>query len=130
VDRWRIKLSVLAIIFITFLSACSVSSVTLTEKDNGSVITLRSGQGLQIILTGNLTTGYSWNIVSIDQTILEQVGKKDYKPESNRIGAGGHATFLFKAAEKGKTILKLAYCRVWEKDIPYEKMFTVTLSVR
>jgi len=104
--------------------------VTLTEKDNGRTVKLTSGQNLQIILSGNPTTGYSWNIVSIDQAVLKQVGKKEYKPESNRIGADGDATFLFKTTGRGKTILKLAYFRVWEKDVPYEKMFTVTLLVQ
>jgi len=103
--------------------------MTLTEKDNNGTFKLRDNQNFQITLPGNPTTGYSWNIISIDPKTTKQVDKKEYEPDSERIGAGGHVRFRFKATGKGKTVLKLAYYRVWEKNVPYAKTFTVNLSV-
>ncbi len=123
----RIKSIILTIIFSVFLGACSASCLTLTEKDNGSTVSLRGNQSLQIILSSNISTGYSWNIVSIDPALLAQEGEKVYIQESNRRGGGGHTTFQFRGTGKGKVFLKLAYYRGWEKNPSYEKTFTVTI---
>ena len=125
----RIKLIILTIVFSVFLGACSAPCLTLTEKDNGSTVSLRGGQSLKINLTSNLSTGYSWNIVSTDSALLKQIGEKEYKQESNRKGGGGHTIFQFRGAGKGKLSLKLAYYQGWEKNPSYEKTFTVTILV-
>ena len=126
----RIKPIILTIVFSVFLGACCASYPSLTEKDNGSRISLRSGQDLQIELASNPSTGYSWNIVSIDPTLLKQVGEKEYRQESNRKGGGGHTTFRFRGIGKGKLALELAYYRGWEKNPSYEKTITVTILVK
>ena len=123
----RIKSIILTIVFSVFLGACSASCLTLTEKDNGSTVSLRDGQSLKITLASNPSTGYSWKIVSIDPALLKQVGEKEYIHESNRKGGGGHTIFRFRGTGKGKLSLKLAYYRGWEKNSPYEKTFTVTI---
>ena len=121
---------ILTIVFSVFLSASSVSCVKLTEKNNGSTVTLSVDQNLQITLASNSSTGYSWNIVSIDPALLKQIGEEEYRQESNRRGGGGRTTFRFKPVGKGKFFLKLAYYRAWEKNSSYEKTFTVTLLVK
>ena len=125
----RIKSIILTTAFSIFLSACSVSCLTLTEKDNASIVSLRGGQSLKITLASNPSTGYSWNIVSIDPALLKQVGEKEYKQESNRKGGGGHTIFRFRGIAKGKLSLKLAYYQGWEKNPSYEKTFTVAILV-
>ena len=125
----RIKSIILTIAFSIFLSAYSMPCLTLTEKDNGSTVSLRGKQSLKIILPSNISTGYSWNIVSIDTAILEEIGEKEYVQEIKRKGGGGHTIFRFKPAGKGKLSLKLAYCQAWEEGSSYEKTFTVTILV-
>jgi len=123
----RIKSIILTIVFSFFLGACSASCLTLTEKDNDSTVSLIAGQSLIITLASNPSTGYSWNIVSIDPALLKQVGEKEYKQESDRKGGGGHTIFRFRGTGKGKLSLKLAYYQGWEKNSSYEKTFTVTI---
>ena len=125
----RIKSMVLVLLSSVFLCVCSAYCLTLTEKDNGSTVNVSVGQYLEIILASNISTGYSWNVVSIDPALLSQEGEGKYKREVERIGGGGHTTFRFKAIEKGEASLTLAYYRIWEKSQPYEKTFTVTVSI-
>ena len=101
----RIKSMALAVVFSVFLGVCSASCLTLTEKDNGSVVNLAVGQTLEITLASNISTGYTWNIISIDTAILEQVGEKEYVQDVMRKGGGGHTTFRFKGAGRGKSSL-------------------------
>ena len=124
------------LIFAAHLATCVYShaqndtkNVVLTEKDAGATVNLRENQNLEIKLRANPTTGYSWNIKAIDAEILQPIGKKEHKPQSDRIGGGGHTIFRFKAIAKGKTILRIAYYRVWVKRKPPEKLFTVHLTV-
>ena len=126
----RRKSIILTVVLSACLSACSASCVTLNEKDNGRAVSLTGNQNLQIILPSNISTGYSWKIVSIDTAILKEIGEKEYVQEIKRKGGGGHTIFRFKPAGKGKFSLKLAYYQGWEKNPPYEKTFTVTLSVK
>ena len=128
----QIKSIILIVVLSTCLSACSVSCVTLNEKDNGRAVSLTGNQSLQITLPSNISTGYSWNIVSIDSAILKEIGEKEYVQTIKRKGGAGHTIFRFKPAGKGKFSLKLAYYQGqgWEKNTPHEKTFTVTLSVK
>ena len=66
----------------------------------------------------------------IETTILKEIGEKEYVQTIKRKGGAGHTIFRFKPAGKGKFSLKLAYYLGWEKNTPYEKTFTVTLSVK
>ena len=102
----------------------------LSEKDNGKQVHLRSGQSMDIVLFENATTGYQWQIVSIDKDILVEAEKPDFEPASGLLGAGGKKTYHFKAASPGKTELRFAYRRPWEANVSPIKTFTVWITVR
>lgn len=126
----EIKSIILIIVLSVFLGAGSAPYLTLTEKDDGSTVSLVGDQSLQIILPSNISTGYSWNIVSIDSALLKQVGEKEYVQEIKRKGGEGHTVFRFRVTDKGKLSLKLAYYRGWEKNLSYEKTFTVSILTK
>lgn len=103
-------------------------TVRLTAADDGSAVVLAEGDTLIVRLEGNPTTGYSWEIDELDQTVLRLQGEPGYEAESDLIGSGGMFTFTFEAAGEGETDLVLVYHRPWEENDPIET-FSVMVDV-
>jgi inhibitor of cysteine peptidase len=85
-----------------------------------------------VTLESNPTTGYSWQVMEIDNAILVQEGDPEYKQASGTsglVGAGGTETFRFKAVGTGETTLSLGYARPWE-SVPPIQSFTIQVSVQ
>ncbi|OFW58666.1 MAG: hypothetical protein A2133_08075 [Actinobacteria bacterium RBG_16_64_13] len=104
------------------IRATEPKSLHLDAEDNGTTITVKVGDEIQVVLKGNSTTGFSWmaTLSEEDAGILEQIGEPTYVPDSQLIGAGGTYTFTFKAVAAGDAALKLVYLRPWESVPPLE----------
>jgi len=100
------------------------------ENDNNSSLTLPTNQVLVVALPANPTTGYQWEVKTVDSGVLKQLGDVTYQPDSNLVGSGGTSTLVFLAAGKGKTELNLIYARSWEKNTPPAKTFTLQIEVK
>ena len=104
-------------------SGCGTNGTSLTDADNGKQIIVKSGDVMTVTLVSNPTTGYSWQVMEIDNAILVQDGEPEYKQSSSAeglVGAGGTETFKFKAIGSGETMLELGYMRPWESVPPIE----------
>jgi inhibitor of cysteine peptidase len=115
------------------LAACSSTGgnpLMLTEKNDGQNVQMSNGQQLVVTLEGNPTTGYTWEVDTIDQAILKQIGEPEFKASSGALGAGGLMTLQFQAVSQGETPLRLVYHRPWEQDIAPEKTFEVNVVVK
>ena len=87
---------------------------------------------MTVTLASNPTTGYGWQVVEINNTVLVQDGDPEYKQEPGMdglVGAGGSETFRFKGAGAGRTTLTLGYMRPWESGPPIET-FAVQVLVQ
>ncbi len=119
------------LIIVAVLMVRGPGEVQLTEADNGSTIELKSGQALSITLEANPTTGYTWEVVeSPDEQVMRQVGKIEFKPESEAIGAGGVQIIRFEVVNAGQTNLTLIYHRPWETDVEPLKTFSLHVIAR
>jgi inhibitor of cysteine peptidase len=116
------KLIVLFLVLIFSISFYSCSG-PYTAEDNGRTIELSIDDPFEIELEGNPTTGYIWDVLSYDSTIIKQIGKADYQPLSDAIGTGGKYTFKFQTITSGSTTLHLIYYKTFEKDILPIKTF-------
>jgi inhibitor of cysteine peptidase len=93
---------------------------------------MKKGDNLEIVLKANPTTGYRWEVVSIDTSILKNTGA-EYKADKvppGIVGAGGKTIMRFKSIKKGETLLKLIYHRPFEKDVPPIKEFELNVVVK
>jgi len=120
---------VMFLMIMALFSGCGTHGASLTEADNGRQITVKTGGAITLTLDSNPTTGYSWQVMEIDNTILSQQGDPEYKQTSGTeglVGAGGTETFRFKATGTGTTTLKMGYMRPWESVPPIET-FTVQI---
>lgn len=118
-----------AILMIVALTACS-SGLKIDKDSNGKTISIPSGQSLEIKLEGNITTGYEWQVISVDETILKPVGEPKYSSESKLAGAGGEFLFKFETKNPGETNLKLGYLRPWEENTEPIETFEITVMVK
>jgi len=124
------------ILWVGLLLVCLVGcqsvggQLKLTEEDSGKTIEVKAGDTFVVSLKGNITTGYDWSIANLDERFLQQQGEADYESDSDLIGAGGTATYTFKALSAGQTTLKLIYSRPFEPDNPPEKTFEINVVIK
>lgn len=125
-----IPLSLLAALL--FAGCSSTDDVLLDETDNGGQVTLEAGQTLAISLPSNPSTGYSWEVESIDAAVLSQTGDPEFESEAEGdvVGAGGTETFRFEAVASGTVQLTLIYHRPFEEGVDPVDTFSITVEVR
>jgi inhibitor of cysteine peptidase len=110
--------------------ALSAKDVSLAYEDNGKTVALHTGDKLVVSLGGNITTGYSWNIVEPLPPMLHLLGACEYVPDQPiRAGSPGTFIFRFQADSTGSSNLNLAYARPWEKNVPPYSTFKVSVVV-
>jgi len=116
-----IKKCIVLLLFSFIISGCGAPA-SFTMADFGKTVQLRTGASINIILEGNPTTGYTWEISKLP-SIIKQTKEPDYKVGSNLTGAGGKYTFYFTAVQSGKGMLELIYRRPWEKAEPINAFY-------
>lgn len=115
-----------------------VEEVILTMQEKDSTLTIKSGEIFHVILEGNITTGYTWEVQDLEENLLLQQGDMEYgQPESSAdskgeeplAGAPGEFSFSFKALRPGDTVLRLIYHRTFEPDVPPLDEFSITVHI-
>jgi predicted secreted protein len=92
-------------------SACT--PLTLTARDNGSAVQLRTGRSFKLVLQSRPASGYRWEVVNLDSAVLRQ-GETLALAEDPRLGTPGSGdpvtvVMSFEALAPGHTQLRLAY---------------------
>ncbi|MGB2628341.1 MAG: protease inhibitor I42 family protein [Candidatus Acidiferrum sp.] len=124
------------ICFIPAILSVFAVAITLTAKtlllddsDNSTHIFLNVGDVISIKLTANVTTGYSWEAVSVPPCLLREASQQ--KQKSNpRMGESGFQVFVFRAKEVCNAVVALNYFRPFEKDKPPGRTFTIDVTVQ
>ena len=101
----------------------------LTQADSGSTVTLHPGDTLEIVLPGNPTTGYTWEVKPGAEALLKQKGDPEFAPDSKALGAGGRTTIRFDVIAAGKASLVLIYHRTFEQAVPPLRNFGIRVVV-
>ena len=112
------------------LTACNPKTIKINSDDNGTTVEIKKGETLLLSISGNPTTGYNWEVESVDQNVLQSAGEPDYKSDSMLIGSGGTYKFKFTAVNVGVTPLKLKYWRSFEPENPPVETFEVKIVVK
>ncbi|AAM05006.1 protease inhibitor I42 family protein [Methanosarcina acetivorans] len=101
----------------------------VTEADNGTSISLNNGENFTLQLSGNPTTGYSWELnVSEGLNILSEDYTQDAVPEEST-GVPGTYTWIIQAVDQGTQQVNGEYIRLWENATGPEDNFTLTVEV-
>jgi len=104
-------------------------SMKLSENDSGKTVEIGVGEELEVILPGKPTTGYLWEVSSLDSNVLRP-GKADFFANDKAIGAGGMEIIKFHAIAAGESKVKLIFHRSFEPNMPPLKTFEVTVIIK
>lgn len=122
------------------LAACTTAppvppAVQMGELDNaadGTVIAIKRGGELKLLLDANITTGYQWQGPAAVAPVLSPIGNPIYIGKGNdprNTGSGGVNIFRFKAEQPGTTTLQFDYKRAWEANVSPVKTVRYTVVV-
>jgi predicted secreted protein len=122
---------VLLMLAIALIAAGKHSGITLRleQADSGSTITLHPGDTLEIVLQGNPTTGYTWEVKPGSEALLKQKGGPEFTPDSKALGSEGRMTFRFDVIAVGKASLVLLYRRTFEPEARPLRTFGIRIVV-
>lgn len=129
--KWMFSLPIIAVLVLMLGGCSSKSNVTkIQAEDAGTTFELRKGDVIEITLAGNITTGYTWEWVKPDSSILDLQGEPEYIAESDLVGSAGVQVFKFVANSVGSEELNLIYHRTFEPDVPPLEEFKVQITVK
>lgn len=105
-----------------------MAEVNVTTAQNGRTVGVKVGDVIRLELPENATTGYRWDLDSVDRARLEveSGGSRDY---GSRVGSGGIATWALRARAPGRTVLGLKQWRHWEGERSVLQRFAITLDI-
>ena len=86
--------------------------VTREDRD----LSVKCGDIFKIEVESNPSTGYKWHLLFFDEDILKLLSNKFVPDMTNHIGSQGIEQFNFEAIKEGRTSIKIAYKRAWEKQ--------------
>ena len=104
--------------------------VTVTETDHQGTVTLEEKDTLRVLLNGNPSTGFTWEVASNDESVLKLCGKgcKSLKP--GLCGSPAVYTFTFRpTSKKGVSELEMVHRRPWEEETAPLNNFHLTVIV-
>ncbi len=104
-------------------------SMRLSENDSGKTVEISADKELELILPGKPTTGYIWEVSSLDLTVLE-LSESHFIASDKAIGAGGIEIIKFHPLATGKSKVKLIFHNSFEKNEPPLKTFEVTVIIK
>gem|GEM_PF-1515507 len=109
----------------------SDNMVVYNENDSGKNVELNQNVFFEISLPANKTTGFKWDVIKIDSTILQKVSDNyiESNAQSKLIGVGGIYIVKFKTIAKGKTALKLIYHRPFENS-GGKRNFNLSITIK
>ena len=112
----------------------SAETVEVNEDNDGGQIELELDKLLVVTLASNPSTGYRWELVENNESILKQFGEVEFKSsqtgEPPMPGAGGWEIFRFKAISAGQITLKLVYHSLFEEGVEPINTFSIEVVVR
>ena len=129
----KLFLALGAVLFLVTACAETPPAIDLDIANNGATLESTSGVTINVTLDSNVTTGYTWNLVTApDAQILKLLSSDYVSPSSSGtplLGAGGKQVWKFQTTGRGTTSLKLAYFRPFDPT-QVAKEFGATIVVK
>lgn len=110
-------------------SSEEIKEVMVDMEDNGRQINIFIGQILVVSLEAQPSTGYTWEVVELDELILQQEGNPEFQPASGGIGVPGVQIFRFEATGSGETDLSMVYHQPWVEGVEPLETFSIHITV-
>ena len=112
-----------------------MKAVVLGQADNGKAVDIKQGQTLSIQLPENPTTGFRWEIDSVNAGCSEGseiiiIESSLYTPNPHTgLGGGGERSIVCKGRRIGTTQLNLKLWQSWEGNASIVERYSLTIRV-
>jgi len=107
-----------------------MSEILIEAADHGREIEVKEGDIVVIRLEETLSTGYSWEVGDIDESVLELIDSDYSEPDRKHfVGGGGARTFRFKAGSAGQDKIRLRLRRSWDPEDEASDRFEISVRV-
>lgn len=90
---------------------------------------LRKGDKIKAILCANPSTGYSWECVAVDESIMKLEKHEYLAADGGVVGATGTDIWIFRAVSEGSTEIRMEYSQPWEGGAKRANTYTMDVSV-
>lgn len=107
-----------------------MTEMVLVQEDHGNTLEVRQGDVLSVRLAESPSTGYRWEVDTIDEQIVKLQGADFTIAPETRIGGGGTRSFTFKTRSPGTVRIQLKLAREWEPEDAAIDRFEVTIRVQ
>jgi len=111
------------------LLIASAENKVFTDADKGGQIRLKAGEGFELRLKANPTTGYMWYVHRKSTPLLKLVSQSQTEAKEPGEGRPSFQNFKFEAKRAGEGVLLLHYVRSWEKPAPDEEQFDLHVTI-
>ena len=91
-----------------------MNGIILTQNDKGKTCTVVEGDSIKIQLSENPTTGYRWEILTLNANVIAFKDSNFSTDLGTGIGGGGTRTFTFNIRSPGTSKISLRLRREWE----------------
>jgi len=99
----------------------SPSTMYLTENDNGTTVSMKKGDQVNLTVRDYGDGGYVWVITDIDDEALSLINNFTWG-SSGLLGDFGNDTWVFSAMKTGSTTLGLECRRSWDQNDICQKL--------
>jgi len=98
--------------------------------ENDTSIIVSAGGQFEIKLEDNPSTGYTWQDIIFDKSMLELVSEESEAfPGPPAPGRPFWHKYIYKALKAGATQLQMTYKRPWETASEYHKTITYNITI-
>jgi inhibitor of cysteine peptidase len=138
--RSRILVVAALIVLVMSFVSCSGSALMINidvscdqfeqrSPDLENEFDIEVGDKIKAKLCANPTTGYSWDYVLPDESVMKFESHEYMEPDTDLVGASGTDIWIFKAVKAGEVVIKMEYSRPWENGTETERTYTMDVTV-
>ncbi len=110
--------------------SASAATKTVTDKDKGATVQLKTGDMLDVQLKSNPTTGYQWSVDPKSTPLLKMTEQGQTQATQPGVGRPIFQIFKFQAIGPGSGVLLLHYIRSWEKPSADDQQFDLHVTIK
>jgi predicted secreted protein len=123
-------LLVLIVLALPGLVCSAQKPLVIVKNDQGKTVVASVGIPFTIALEGNASTGFSWNLRSLDTARLKMAGSGRYVGRDTLPGTSGTFYLDFTPIARGTSTVTLTYNREFEAGVVPEDSFSVVIKVK
>ncbi len=91
-----------------------------------NTIETKIGESFLIDLPSDPSSGYSWKIEQLDQSVIKFI-KEDFHPFVNNTGTSMTQSLQFMPISKGSSIIELCYEQTWDSSDAHIRAFKIEI---